>query len=33
VTRTGPKEFKTVALWETVAPRLQGFPEPERFQF
>jgi protein-L-isoaspartate(D-aspartate) O-methyltransferase len=33
VTRTNGTEFKTVQTWDTIAPRLQNFPEPERFQF
>jgi protein-L-isoaspartate(D-aspartate) O-methyltransferase len=33
VTRTNGTEFKTVQTWDAIAPRLQNFPEPERFQF
>ena len=33
VTRTNATEFKTVQTWDTVAPRLLNFPEPERFEF
>lgn len=33
VTRTSETDFRTVASWETVVQRLQGFAEPERFQF
>lgn len=33
VTRTGEREFRTVEIFDTVAPRLQGFDEPTRFQF
>lgn len=33
VTRTSETDFRTVATWETVVQRLQGFAEPERFQF
>lgn len=33
VTRTSETDFRTSATWETVVQRLQGFPEPARFQF
>ena len=33
VTRTGQASFSTAQPWDTVAPRLAGFPEPSRFQF
>ena len=33
VTRTSDTDFKTAQPWDTVAPRLQNFPEPERFTF
>ena len=33
VTRTGDAQFRTVQPWDTVAPRLQKFPEPSRFSF
>jgi protein-L-isoaspartate(D-aspartate) O-methyltransferase len=33
VTRLGEKEFRSVNLFDTVAPRLQGFEEPSRFHF
>lgn len=33
VTRTSNTDFRTVVNWETVAPRLQNFPEPSRFKF
>lgn len=33
VTRTGEAAFHTVQPWDTVAPRLQNFPEPSRFSF
>lgn len=32
-TRTGAQAFASRALWDTVAPRLQHFPETETFQF
>lgn len=32
VTRTSATEFSTVQSWDTVAPRLQNFPEPSRFK-
>ena len=33
VTRTGPAAFGERDLFDTVAPRLLGFPEPTRFSF
>jgi protein-L-isoaspartate(D-aspartate) O-methyltransferase len=33
ITRTGDADFKTSQAWDTVAPRLQGFPEPSHFKF
>jgi protein-L-isoaspartate(D-aspartate) O-methyltransferase len=33
VTRTGEASFTTAQPWDTVAPRLAGFPEPSRFHF
>lgn len=33
VTRTSETDFRSVATWETVVQRLQGFAEPARFQF
>lgn len=33
VTRTGTDTFSTTTHWETVAPRLQNFAEPARFEF
>lgn len=33
VTRTSETDFRSVATWETVIQRLQGFPELARFQF
>lgn len=32
VTRTSDTSFSTVQNWDTVAPRLQNFPEPSRFK-
>ena len=32
-TRTGEATWETHALWDTQAPRLQGFAEPSRFHF
>jgi len=32
-TRTGDASWTTQALWDTQAPRLQGFAEPSRFHF
>ena len=33
VTRTGETSYTTTQPWDTVAPRLAGFPEPSRFKF
>jgi protein-L-isoaspartate(D-aspartate) O-methyltransferase len=33
ISRHGPSQFTTTALWETVAPRLLHFPEPSPFHF
>ncbi len=33
VTRTTDSAFQTTQPWDTVAPRLQHFPEPSRFHF
>jgi protein-L-isoaspartate(D-aspartate) O-methyltransferase len=33
VTRVGDRQFRRVELFDTVAPRLDGFPEPTRFTF
>jgi protein-L-isoaspartate(D-aspartate) O-methyltransferase len=33
VTKTADAQFDTVKAWETLAPRLQNFPEPSRFTF
>jgi protein-L-isoaspartate(D-aspartate) O-methyltransferase len=33
VTRTGEADYRTTQAWDTVAPRLQNFPEPSRFNF
>ena len=33
VTRTGEASYTTTQPWDTVAPRLSGFPEPSRFNF
>jgi protein-L-isoaspartate(D-aspartate) O-methyltransferase len=33
ITRTGEQQWQTAQPWDTVAPRLQGFPEPNRFSF
>ena len=32
-TRTSATDFRTVYPWDTVAPRLQNFPEPSHFKF
>ncbi|MFY8179662.1 MAG: protein-L-isoaspartate O-methyltransferase family protein, partial [Limnohabitans sp.] len=32
-TRTGEATWDTQSLWDTYAPRLQGFAEPSRFHF
>jgi protein-L-isoaspartate(D-aspartate) O-methyltransferase len=33
LTRLGESQFRTEQNWETVAPRLQHFPEPSAFRF
>lgn len=33
LTRVSEDQFRTVQNWETVAPRLQNFPEPSAFRF
>lgn len=33
ITRTGATNWSTTHLFETVAPRLAGFPAPDRFRF
>lgn len=33
VTRVGEKDFRTVELFDTIAPRLQGFAEASHFSF
>ncbi|MES2957072.1 MAG: protein-L-isoaspartate O-methyltransferase [Pseudomonadota bacterium] len=33
ITRMAPAQFKSEELFDTVAPRLQGFPEPAPFRF
>ena len=33
VTRAGEEAFVTAKLFESVAPRLLAFPEPDRFRF
>jgi protein-L-isoaspartate(D-aspartate) O-methyltransferase len=33
ITRTGEQQWQTSEPWDTVAPRLQGFPEHNRFSF
>jgi len=33
ITRTSTTDFQTRQPWDTVAPRLQNFPEPSRFSF
>jgi len=33
VTRVGEQQFKRIELFDTVAPRLDGFEEPSRFSF
>ncbi len=33
VTRIGETEYRSASPWDTVAPRLQNFPEPSRFRF
>lgn len=33
VTRTSETDYRTTQPWDTIAPRLQNFPEPSRFKF
>jgi protein-L-isoaspartate(D-aspartate) O-methyltransferase len=33
VTRVGERDFRSVDIFDTVAPRLEGFSEPPRFKF
>jgi protein-L-isoaspartate(D-aspartate) O-methyltransferase len=33
VTRTSETDYKTTQPWDTMAPRLLNFPEPDRFTF
>ncbi|MCW5643287.1 MAG: protein-L-isoaspartate O-methyltransferase [Rhodoferax sp.] len=33
VTRVGESDFRTIQPWDTVAPRLENFPQPSRFRF
>jgi protein-L-isoaspartate(D-aspartate) O-methyltransferase len=33
ITRTGETTYTTAQPWDTLAPRLQHFPEPSRFSF
>jgi protein-L-isoaspartate(D-aspartate) O-methyltransferase len=33
ITRTSATNFRTTQPWDTVAPRLQNFPQPSGFQF
>ena len=33
VTRSSTTALRSVQSWDTMAPRLQNFPEPSRFQF
>ncbi len=33
ITRTGDQQWQTSEPWDTVAPRLQGFPEHSQFSF
>ena len=33
VTRSGEADFSTIRPWDTMAPRLQNFPEPSNFKF
>jgi protein-L-isoaspartate(D-aspartate) O-methyltransferase len=33
ITRTADTTYTTAQPWDTLAPRLRGFPEPSRFQF
>jgi len=33
IERTGPTHYKTTEKWDSIAPRLQNFPEPSAFRF
>ncbi len=33
ITRLGENDYRSSQPWDTVAPRLQNFPEPSRFRF
>lgn len=33
IERTGQAHYKTTELWDSVAPRLQNFPQPSAFKF
>jgi protein-L-isoaspartate(D-aspartate) O-methyltransferase len=33
VTRVGEQQYRRMELFDTVAPRLDGFPEPRKFEF
>jgi protein-L-isoaspartate(D-aspartate) O-methyltransferase len=33
ITRQGEQQWQTAEPWDTMAPRLQGFPEHNRFSF
>jgi len=33
VTRLGDSDYRTIQPWDTVAPRLENFPQPSRFRF
>jgi protein-L-isoaspartate(D-aspartate) O-methyltransferase len=33
ITRNGEQQWQTSEPWDTMAPRLQGFPEHNRFSF
>ncbi|MEP6969837.1 MAG: protein-L-isoaspartate O-methyltransferase, partial [Betaproteobacteria bacterium] len=33
VTRVSESDYRTIQPWDTVAPRLENFLEPSRFQF
>lgn len=33
IVRTGQAHYKTTELWDSVAPRLQNFPQPSAFKF
>jgi len=33
ITRTGDASYTTVQPWDTMAPRLEHFPEPSKFHF